>query len=111
MAASGGVDGWLRHRPFIVGAGHAFTRRMCGRSGRSIQPFTTKARSGVSRAGLGWRDHDRRCAGAIAAAAHRRHRQPLGRADAGLANPPPRQEIAEREQLGATRSSPVAPMP
>jgi GT2 family glycosyltransferase len=28
LAASGGVDGWLRHRPFIVGAGHAFTRRM-----------------------------------------------------------------------------------
>jgi len=28
LAASGGVDGWLRRRPFIVGAGHAFTRRM-----------------------------------------------------------------------------------
>ena len=28
LAASGGVDGWLRHRPFIIGAGHAFTRRM-----------------------------------------------------------------------------------
>ena len=28
LAAVGGVDGWLRHRPFIVGAGHAFTRRM-----------------------------------------------------------------------------------
>lgn len=28
LAASGGVDGWLRQRPFIVGAGHAFTRRM-----------------------------------------------------------------------------------
>jgi GT2 family glycosyltransferase len=28
LAASGGVDGWLRHRPFVIGAGHAFTRRM-----------------------------------------------------------------------------------
>jgi len=28
LAAHGGVDGWLRHRPFVIGAGHAFTRRM-----------------------------------------------------------------------------------
>ena len=28
LAASGGVDGWLRRRPFVIGAGHAFTRRM-----------------------------------------------------------------------------------
>jgi len=28
LAACGGVDGWLRRRPFIIGAGHAFTRRM-----------------------------------------------------------------------------------
>jgi len=28
LAAAGGVDGWLRRRPFIIGAGHAFTRRM-----------------------------------------------------------------------------------
>ena len=28
LATAGGIDGWLRHRPFIIGAGHAFTRRM-----------------------------------------------------------------------------------
>jgi len=28
LAASGGIDGWLRRRPFVIGAGHAFTRRM-----------------------------------------------------------------------------------
>jgi hypothetical protein len=28
LAASGGIDGWLRARPFVIGAGHAFTRRM-----------------------------------------------------------------------------------
>jgi len=33
LAEAGGVDGWLRRRPFIVGAGHAFTRRMMRRFG------------------------------------------------------------------------------
>jgi len=28
LAASGSVEGWLRDRPFVIGAGHAFTRRM-----------------------------------------------------------------------------------
>ena len=28
LAASGGIGGWLRRRPFVIGAGHAFTRRM-----------------------------------------------------------------------------------
>jgi len=28
LAATGTIDAWLRHRPFVVGAGHAFTRRM-----------------------------------------------------------------------------------
>jgi glycosyltransferase involved in cell wall biosynthesis len=35
LAASGGIDGWLRHRPFVIGAGHAFTRRMM----RTFGPF------------------------------------------------------------------------
>jgi hypothetical protein len=33
LAAHGGVEGWCRRRPFIVGAGHAFTRRMMVRFG------------------------------------------------------------------------------
>ena len=28
LAATADVDAWLRHRPFIIGAGHAFTRRL-----------------------------------------------------------------------------------
>ena len=33
LAAHGGIDGWCRRRPFIIGAGHAFTRRMMQRFG------------------------------------------------------------------------------
>jgi glycosyltransferase involved in cell wall biosynthesis len=33
LASYGGVDDWARRRPYIVGAGHAFTRRMMARFG------------------------------------------------------------------------------
>jgi glycosyltransferase involved in cell wall biosynthesis len=33
LAAHGGVDGWCRRRPFVIGAGHAFTRRLMRRFG------------------------------------------------------------------------------
>ena len=33
LAALGGIDGWCRRRPFVIGAGHAFTRRLMRRFG------------------------------------------------------------------------------
>jgi len=33
LAAHGGLDGWCRRRPFVIGAGHAFTRRLMQRFG------------------------------------------------------------------------------
>ena len=33
LAALGGIEGWCRRRPFVIGAGHAFTRRLMRRFG------------------------------------------------------------------------------
>ena len=33
LATHGGVDGWCQRRPFVIGAGHAFTRRLMQRFG------------------------------------------------------------------------------
>ena len=90
LAASGGVDGWLRHRPFIIGAGHAFTRRMMRAFGPLDPAIHHEDQIMVFRA-LAWaaRSRSTRRWCAIAAAAHRRRRRAARSRRAGLANPPP----------------------
>ncbi len=50
LAAYRGVDDWVRRRPYIVGAGHAFTRRMMERFGPLAAPIAYEDQVMVFRA-------------------------------------------------------------
>jgi hypothetical protein len=112
LAASGGVDGWLRHRPFVIGAGHAFTRRMMRSFGPldpaihhedQIMVFRALATGGAVTVDAALVRYRRGGASATPSAALSRRR--------GLAPPPPAPgDRRARDSWSVTRLSPVAPM-